>query len=228
MTDTIPTTFRELARENTGASFLDSGDYYGRQYDRPVPTDDQPSEYVRGEFALISMPVMLDYEAPIDPRETAKFYRWARWADPRDDCSWFELAARYMARHMEKETEGWESEGEAPIIGNTYNEDNDLDQDFWYALPGFYSRYAMICTHNGCDARGGYSRPVVVNTGDGIAGALCAIEMEFYCRRCQDGATGSYQAGEEGWRPRQNKHSVALICPDCRKVAFRLPLEPDR
>jgi hypothetical protein len=229
MTDTIPTTFHTLARENTGAHFLDSGGYYGRQYDRPVPTEDQPLEYACGDTILISMPAMLDEQAPIDPRETAKFYRWARWADPRDDCSWFELAERYIARHIEKGTEGWEDQGNGrPIIGNTYNGESELDQDFWWATPDFYSQYAMICTHNGCDARGGYSRPVVVNTSDGIAGALCAMEISYYCPRCQDGAEGSYQAGEEGWRPRQNKHSVALVCPGCHKVAFRVPLEPGR
>jgi hypothetical protein len=177
---------------------------------------------------MISMPVMLDEHAPIDGRETRKFYRWAHMVDPHDDCSWFELAERYITRRVEKGSEGWEDQGNGrPIVGNTYNEDTELDQDFWWAAPDFYSDFAMICTHNGCDARGGYSRPVVVAPYDGLADALCSLRLDYYCARCQTGTEGggSYQADEDGWKLRRNKRSVGLRCPTCHKVAFRLPLE---
>lgn len=233
---TTPTTFRELARENTGAHLLDSGGAYGRQYDKPVPDEKHPLQYARawGEGPdrvdlLISMPTMLDEQAPIDERETQKFHRWAQRVDPTDDCSWFELAERYIARRGERKDDGWETEGGAPFVGNTYNEDNELDQDFWFAAAGPYTRYAMVCTHNGCDARGGYSRPVVVEADDGIADALCALRLDYYCGRCQSGTEdgGSYQAEEDGWKLRRNKCSVGLICPTCHKVAFRLPIQND-
>ena len=228
---TVPTTHRELARENTGAHFLDSGSAYGRQHDRPIPPEDHPLQYAhawgKGQDAdlLISLPVMLDEEAPIDARETRKFRLWAHLADPRDDRSWANLAAEYIRRRSSREDKGWENEGTEPVEGNSYNEDTELDQDFYWIAPDFYTQYAIVRTHNGCDARGGYSTPVVVNTGEGIAGALCAMRLDFYCRECQDGTEGSYEAEEQGWRGRVNKRSVALVCPTCRKVAFHLPIQ---
>lgn len=230
MTTTIPTTHRELARENTGAHFLDSGGVYGRQYDRPVPPEDHPLEYARqigrlkGADLFVSLPVMLDEQAPIDVRETRKFRMWAHLADRNNDRDWGNLVEEYIRRRAERDDEGWEAEGGAPIAGNSYNEDTELDQDFYWACSDFYAQYAIIRTHNGCDARGGYSTPVVVNTGEGIADALCAMRLRFYCRTCDEDADGSYEAEARGWRPRCNKRSVALICPECRKVAFRLPL----
>ncbi len=47
---TIPTTFRELARVNTGAHFLDSGSAYGRHHERGAIPADQPLEYARGGY----------------------------------------------------------------------------------------------------------------------------------------------------------------------------------
>ena len=57
---------------------------------------------------------------------------------------------------------------------NTYNTENNLDQDFQYsAFSDDWCEYAFIQTHNGCDARGGYSTP------------MCAsIEDEFYSITC--------------------------------------------
>lgn len=49
----------------------------------------------------------------------------------------------------------WEFEGEVHS-GYTYNDENNLSQDFVYNIMG---NYVFIQTHNGCDARGGFSFP---------------------------------------------------------------------
>lgn len=46
--------------------------------------------------------------------------------------------------------------------GNTYNWESDLDQDLQFeTLTIGRLSYIILQTHNGCDARGGYTRPVV-------------------------------------------------------------------
>ena len=49
-------------------------------------------------------------------------------------------------------------DGEGPVLGNTYNDENCLSQDFMFCgwcVDG--TEYVAISIHGGCDARGGYT-----------------------------------------------------------------------
>ncbi len=77
-----------------------------------------------------------------------------------------------------------------PVFGAgfyTYNSKNSLDQDFAVSLlignEEFYGeQYAIVRTHNGCDARGGFSEPVVALVRD--IEYFYSWEANLYCPEC--------------------------------------------
>jgi hypothetical protein len=93
--------------------------------------------------------------------------------------------------------------------GYTYNEDNDLSQDFVYYSLGdiVESEYVIIRSHNGCDARGGFSSPVVAEVkGDAY---WVYWRADFYSpesesqynsfHEYQNGGHGRYDKEQQRW-----------------------------
>lgn len=234
----IAETFHDLARVNTGAHFLDSGGAYGRHWEKPPVPKDQPLYYARryGEGMydvdlFISQPALLAETYDIDARETHRFRLWAQIADPHDEHSWLELAERYCERMVEKGL--WAGDDGAAYVHYTYNDldYNDLDQDFQMVAPSPYSEWALMQSHNGCDARGGLTAPIVVCGGDGPPDT----HISPYCRTCNAEAENMYYASERGWRKRRDEYEVVLICPNGHDETWpRFPYrddmgpEPDR
>lgn len=192
-----------VCRQNTGSHMLDSGDAYGRHWQRPaeeasapglrierdgsyfpvelLPADqlarlrtegeterdcyfgkrsNVPSIFVPSAFdakpgdwvsvsAMVSTPHFFD--AMLDPDEDLQkaFDEFAAAADPY--MSWPNLLSEFT------EDRGWRME----IRGNTYNDENDLSQDFQYFQMEDEEGddVMIIMSHNGCDVRGGYSSP---------------------------------------------------------------------
>ena len=67
---------------------------------------------------------------------------------------------------------------------NVYNSENDFDQVFQAdSIKIGWNYYATIQTHNGCDVRGGYSDPVIVDLKDDGDG-FYDWNVEFYCPEC--------------------------------------------
>ncbi len=76
----------------------------------------------------------------------------------------------------------WPTEEDRLPVEYTYNNENDLDQDYQYAiLEGEDGSYAFIQTHNGCDARGGMSHPVCAALTDIYPDSPRA---ELWCGHC--------------------------------------------
>lgn len=79
----------------------------------------------------------------------------------------------------------------------TYNQENDFDQDWmidaWIEVDG--SACAVIRTHNGCDARGGYSSPVIAAVND--RDYMYTWLVDFYCRECGEVWDMSYRFNDE-------------------------------
>jgi hypothetical protein len=80
----------------------------------------------------------------------------------------------------------------------TYSHDNDLDQDFtvdvWFGEE-YEDEYVILRTHNGADARGGFSEPVVAKICD-----LDYFQMyntDGYCSYCHEQYDGMYRYGKE-------------------------------
>jgi hypothetical protein len=154
-------TFTELTRTPVAHSLFDSGDYYGRNYTRPVETevtiDVRHNEYW-DEFditANIPTGAFLDAAFTID-KELTKVLKTLKAHTLNSRDAGLALAKK-LGLNVDEEI--WE---------NTYNYDSDLDQDFQYFKLKLAdgSEIYIIETHNGCDVRSGYSQCVVARPTD--------------------------------------------------------------
>lgn len=159
-------TFSSLCRENTGRHFLDSGGAYGRWHERseippqaPVITVHFSEFNGQKEFEVtLHTGPWLDKVMTIDRAEQKRFERFARRKENADEA-WPAVVEKY-AEATQRHVRCWE---------NSYNGDSDLDQVIQYQVlcphegcDWFYCDEAItfLQTHNGCDVRGGYSKPV--------------------------------------------------------------------
>jgi hypothetical protein len=180
ITETAPPTTKEILagmlKENTGRSFLDSGDHYGRHWQRNQTREFDAEKYATLSFRYgeISVTVNLYHwlaeRLDYSPEWQARFDRFVERETKRDpDASyrtWFKERDLFLER-LEKV--GWTIKsyggGDEPFHINTYNEENFLSQDIefvWFeAEHPLYGDESVVCLmiHNGCDARGGYTEP---------------------------------------------------------------------
>jgi hypothetical protein len=169
-------TLTKLCRQNTGSHFLDSGDHYGRHWQRPLP--DQvisiQADFERNELsATIHTALWLPEVFEVNKAKNRAFHRFA---EKHPDLSWIDIVEMWA-----------ESLGLNCTCDNTYNHESDLDQCIiWYCLSAkddwYYDSDAiwLVQSHNGCDVRGGYSDPVVV-TPIGEGGHLSTVIGWYRC-----------------------------------------------
>lgn len=152
--------FLELIRENTGSSAFDSGSVYGYLYNQPVP------DY--------GIKLDLDYKhnEVLLTIETAGFLEAVLCQDDELNLEFSAFIEEKNGDYYEMVELFAESKGlEIASKENTYNCENDLSQNilFHFLVPKdsdssdwYYNDDLVIVvqTHNGCDARGGYSSPV--------------------------------------------------------------------
>ena len=182
-------TYAALCRENTGAGMCDSGDAYGRIYDRP-PVEEGLAQLISRWDSKDESPSMSTaaYLAGMFPIDRGWQGNWEKFDRAHGDLGWFESADAFMA-----------SLGYVRLAkDNTYNGESDLDQCFVWSVwakpdPGnrgwgetedgvwSYDRewwylgalVTVIHVHTGCDVRGGYGRPAF-NTRSDWEGVLCS------------------------------------------------------
>lgn len=144
----------DVVRQNTGSHMCDSGGIYGYKYNAPLPKK-EISVHVdtkRNEVSVsISLAHYLEETFEIDQELTA-------WLRSQEVYNYADYALTLKA----KLGYGYSNSD------YTYNYDNDLDQNFQYSVVSKDedwihddSTYFIVETHNGCDARGGFSDPVV-------------------------------------------------------------------
>lgn len=153
-------------RYNSGKSMCDSGDYYGRHYERPVPAD-AVRIHVYGNrevTACMSTAHYLADRCTVDTDLTEQFNAWA----PEQPGSWFGLGERFCTDVLGLTQH---------VRGNVCNGEHDLDQVFVYEVYSantkesgwIYADDALFVAyvHTGCDIRGGYSYPLFMrHNGD--------------------------------------------------------------
>lgn len=147
-------TWAAVCRENTGTHPMDSGGDNGRHWQRKLPRTAVRLELTKhGVLAYISLSYFLDLHFEIDQELTA----WLRG----EDASNYREYADALADRLDMTVQGSDY---------TYNHENDLDQNFQWSVVapagedwvyGGDSTLFIIETHNGADARGGFSSPVV-------------------------------------------------------------------
>lgn len=156
-----------MLRENTGRALLDSGDYYGRHWERNQKRDIENesgatlnvnAKYGQGEISVtLRLYHFLLARVCRDERATELQEQFEQFAElPENDCeSWEDNVNTFTKKIGARQIRA----------GYTYNEENWLDQDFLYYVfdddgnDGSGYRMCFLQSHNGCDARGGFTKP---------------------------------------------------------------------
>lgn len=168
ITHTTEQVVTEMLRENTGNVLVDSGDFYGRAYERNQATDfaQQPAAWGRfectGERLLINgtvslhhwMTSMLEFDSVLQE----KLDRHAQGASNSE--SWFTVVDDFANKLFQ----AGELDSE-PTTFYTYNSPDscDLSQNIQYvnvyADGNYEPTHMIVMVHNGCDARWGFTAP---------------------------------------------------------------------
>ena len=180
----------EQLTQSTGRALCDSGDVYGRHWEKNQGRDFLSEPHTVLEFTSFLcvdgttsnnidithnvfhfLNERLDYDGDMN----RKFSNFARRKEYEDDC-WLTIMEEFV------KTRGDEID---KLEVNTYNGEDLLSQTIqytqWYDRDNF-TEYVLLQTHNGCDVRGGYSRPKVYRACDGLYDNARAM---IYCPKCK-------------------------------------------
>jgi hypothetical protein len=160
-------TIAKAFRYNSGKSLMDSGDYYGRHYEKPPLEEKAPIVTIDVWKTEVSPTIetarFLAENSEVDFELQERFEEWAA-LEENSDMSWFEAGETFATEVL----------GLVQLVrDNTYNNENDLSQDYVWEVYSesdkgdwIYDDDAiMVCyAHTGCDVRGGYSYPLFLNT----------------------------------------------------------------
>lgn len=201
-----------MLRENTGASFLDSGSAYGRHHER-----NQKRSFKSEPAATVDFGHWIDV--------TVNVYHWLaervtlaknldrqfrRFCDKPENTreSWLALSSMWL-KHLGdqgKEIGGLYGEG-APLVQNTYNGEDLLSQTLQFTLFRLdFTDYVILQIHGGCDVRGGYTRPRVFEVNGDATCMFDNARASIYCTDHEvcgaywdtDDANHWYREGESG------------------------------
>lgn len=162
----------EMLTENTGRHFLDSGGAYGRNWERnqalAAQADDpvalwkaRPEATTNRYWPAPTVDLFhylrqrLEYAPALDHR----FRRFDSIHNPKG--LWDESIEMWLEAAKDRD---WVDIGQSYY---TYNFDNSLSQDIVvhefevYAGPWEEDHYVFLQIHGGCDARGGFTAPVI-------------------------------------------------------------------
>jgi len=224
--------------ENTGAHILDSGDYYGRHWERNRKIKDFRKlpkltvDFYEGTYDYIEITyntfhylvAHLERDKKSEYLEK-KLYEFAE-SDEYEYTPWLPIMEDF-AKELEKE--GWE------IITtfNTYNWENLLSQVLQGIIIEDKDRedYLILQIHNGCDVRGGYTDPRIFHIPDGYDSFLIDMDDAYAACECTSiytddaGAHWYNDNGDEGipeyWEI--DKENNKLICKKCGKEVIFSP-----
>ena len=215
----------EMLVENTGAHPLDSGAIYGRHWERNRAIRDfreTPEVYVDEDSVSINvfhyLTCYLERDGVSEVLEKL-LYEFAEKPENRDS-PWLRIMEDF-ADQFEKL--GWVA---YPPF-NTYNFDNFLSQ----VLQGIVIEnekgdcYIILQIHNGCDVRGGYTRPRIFKLIDPEAFDLNMdrVAAECSCRTGYIDTDGYHDLDEDldgdwpgDWQ--WDEENEAYICRRCGKT----------
>lgn len=204
----------DMLRANTGMHMLDSGGAYGRHWQRNATRDMAGEE--SGKLSAHSY-TDRDGEVQWYTEMTVPLYHFLRnrveyldvmttefwdWADKNaEELSYFEEIEAWLSSEMIQDENNPEAmrpvEWNVEHVVNTYNTQNLLDQDMQFYIVKSYDlseKYGtndeyliFIMSHNGCDARGGYSRARIFQAA-GYNDYYSLYDFERGTIYCEDGS----------------------------------------
>lgn len=169
-----------MLRENTGGVLTDSGGLYGYMYQRPIPSKAIYPVKLDGkvDWHQVSLAHWLTANTEYSAKLTRSLWR-------------FSSSPKWERVPWENVLEAWAEKRNLEIreYGYTYNFETSLDQDFaaweWEdAETG--EHFAIIRSHNGCDARWGFSKPRIFRCLGESDGLEYETKVDYYCPECQD------------------------------------------
>lgn len=168
----------DMLQENTGVSILDSGSAYGRHWQRnrqitdfrknpnPIVEIHAPYYYKDYEGKKRKMPpeILIYYDTfhyltnflELDDlaKELQKEFEQFAELPENQNQAWLTLAEEFLENLAEEY--GYEYHG----FTNTYNYENLIHQVLQYGIIEIgEDYYILLQIHNGCDVRGGYTKP---------------------------------------------------------------------
>ncbi len=179
----LETIIESMLKENTGASFLDSGGAYGRNYERNQKRDfaKEPAcevechEY-NGEVELLIyynlyhyLTNFLDYDEDCE-KLNKEYNDFCNLFDNKEE-SWYHCLDKWLDKF--DDVRSW----------NTYNYENILSQviqgsDFAFEK----NQYIALQIHGGCDVRGGYTKPVIFKVPEMDYFLMAQNDVSAYAR----------------------------------------------
>ena len=185
----------DMFTENTGMSMMDSGGDGNRHWQRNQEVVDfrerEPFTYsFDGSYLEITKDLFwhLSDALEYDPLGTTKFERWVKGDEDRlnDLGGVEEYVTGYDNKH--KFTQEVNS-------GNSYNDENLLNQVFQYVLdrPQVY-----IAIHGGCDVRGGYTDYKAFEYEEDYLFDWCRASLSCGCGDLREMTDGSVYTDDSG------------------------------
>jgi hypothetical protein len=150
---------KDMLTKNTGSHFLDSGSAYGRHWEENQGKDFENEPEIKIDYfedeLLFHVPVyhyltnMLEFDEDAE-KMNKKFEQYMEHSEDSYLAD-METFADQLADNK--------------LVRNTYNQECVLDQSIQFVIPyddDFYdAEYIILSIHNGCDIRGGYTKPVI-------------------------------------------------------------------
>ena len=170
----VKDTIVSMLTENTGRAMGDSGDAYGRNYERnqgikfelqpevevdTIYGDNTTTEDITYTISLFHyLNKYMEFDALTekvnDALDTAR-------SNSEEDVSWSQYAMEFVETNMDFDIT------EQSDTFNTYNYDSNLSQGLQFNMFEVEdSYYALIQIHGGCDIRGGYTDAVCFKVPD--------------------------------------------------------------
>ena len=192
----------DMLQENTGIHMLDSGSAYGRHWQEnrlitdfrqnpnPIVRINAPHYYTDSEGKKRKMPpeISIYYDTfhylnnflELDEKAKELQKQFEEYAElpENQDVGWLALAKEFL-QNLHKENKDSEYYG----ITNTYNYDNIIYQVLQYGIIEIDSEdYILLQIHNGCDVRGGYTKPQFFRLLDLDYFDIAQSEIRMFCK----------------------------------------------
>jgi hypothetical protein len=207
--DELKRAIQEMLIENTGCSIIDSGGAYGRGWERNRSRDFKNEESVAIEIWDDQVSIQYNtykyltnfLEITEESKKLDKLLQKA--IELYDNDSYMTDMEDFME---EQEQDGYTDRD----ITNTYNYENILSEVLQYGIlinDDTDEHFIILQIHNGCDVRGGYTRPRVfsVGTDDNFSYFLMAQQViTAFCEKCRmewlsdDSGSNWYNDGNSG------------------------------
>lgn len=155
----------EMLKENTGTNMLDSGSAYGRNWERNALKDFEKEKPISFEDGCLNRSLYWYLVENLEITEDSKRLNamFETLMNNSEECY---LTDMEDFADMVNIQDGYLCD--KPLIDNSYNSECCLSQTIQFSIFHRNDKYFIILqVHNGCDVRGGYTKPYIFELPNG-------------------------------------------------------------